>query len=307
MKFGIMTGASFQGITVDSIVSLARRAEAAGFDSLWMAHVRTIDAITALGVAGRETTRIELGTAVTPTYPRHPMAMAQQAMTAAQLCGNRFVLGVGLSHKRVIEGMLGLSYDRPARHMREYLAVLRPLLRGETVNYSGEEFKVANLALSVPGVADVPVVVAALGEHMLRLTGELADGTSTWMVGPRTMAEHIVKYLHDGARTTGRARPRVIGGYPIVLTTAVDAARARIAKTHEIYGQLPSYRAMLDREGYAGPADAAIVGDEATLRREITRLRECGITDFNAAIADTDEGAFNRTFEFLAAVRTEFA
>ncbi|MBM3393472.1 MAG: LLM class flavin-dependent oxidoreductase [Betaproteobacteria bacterium] len=199
MKFGLMTGATFKGLTVDSIVALARQAETAGFASLWMAHVRTIDAITALGIAGRDTTRIELGTAVTPTYPRHPMAMAQQAMTAAQLCGNRFVLGVGLSHKRVIEGMLGLSYDKPARHMREYLTVLRPLLRGETVDFSGEEYRVAGLSLNVPGVSDVPVVVAALGEHMLRLTGEVADGTSTWMTGPRTMAEHILKHMLPAA------------------------------------------------------------------------------------------------------------
>lgn len=307
MKFGIMTGATFQGITVDSIVDLARRAEAAGFDSLWMAHVRTIDAIAALGVVGRETRRLELGTAVTPTYPRHPMAMAQQALTAAQLCGNRFVLGVGLSHKRVIEGMLGLSYDKPARHMREYLAVLRPLLRGETVNFTGEEYRVANLALSVPGVPDVPVVVAALGEHMLRLTGRLADGTSTWMVGPRTMAGHILTHLLPAAREAGRPAPRVIAGFPIVLTTAVEEARARIARSLEIYGQLPSYRAMLDREGYSGPADAALVGDEATLRRELARRRDSGVTDFNASIADTEPGAFDRTFEFLAAVRREFA
>lgn len=307
MKFGLMSGATSQGITVDSIVSLARRAEAAGFDSLWMAHIRSIDAITALGIAGRETTRIELGTAVTPTYPRHPMAMAQQAMTAAQLCGNRFVLGVGLSHKRVIEGMLGLSYDKPARHMREYLSVLRPLLRAETVSFSGEEYRVTELALNVPGVRDVPVVVAALGEHMLRLTGQLADGTSTWMTGPRTMEEHIVPHLVGAAREAGRPSPRVIGGYPIVLTHAVAEARAQIAKSHEIYGQLPSYRAMLDREGYAGPADAALVGDETTLRRELARRRDCGVTDFNAAIADTEAGAFDRTFAFLSAVSTEFA
>lgn len=302
-----MTGATSQGITADSIVALARRAEAAGFDSLWMAHIRTIDAIMTLGIAGRETTRIELGTAVTPTYPRHPMAMAQQAMTAAQLCSNRFVLGIGLSHKRVITDMLGLSYDKPARHMREYLGVLRPLLRGETVNFSGEEYRVSNLALQVPGVTDVPVVVAALGEHMLRLTGQLADGTSTWMTGPRTMAEHIVKHLSAAAREAGRPAPRVIGGYPIVLTTAIDDAHAQIAKSHEIYGQLPSYRAMLDREGYAGPADAALIGDEATLRRELARRRDSGVTDFNAAIAATDAGAFDRTFEFLAAVKSEFA
>ncbi len=307
MKFGLMSGASMQGITVDDIVSLAQRAEEAGFDTLWMAHIRSIDAIAALGVAGRETRRIELGTAVTPTYPRHPMAMAQQALTTAQLSGNRFVLGIGLSHKLVVEGMLGLSYAQPARHMREYLQILRPLLRGELVNFDGEEFRVANLQVAVPGVSDIPVVVAALGEHMLRLTGRLADGTSTWMTGPRTIAEHIVKHLMPAAAAAGRPAPRVIGGYPIVLTNKVDEARAGIAKNLEIYGQLPSYRAMLDREGYSGPAEAALVGDEATLRREIGRIRDSGVTDFNAAIAEAESGAFERTFAFLAAVKGEFA
>lgn len=231
------------------------------------------------------------------------MALAQQAMATAAATANRFVLGIGLSHKLVIEGMLGLSYAHPARHMREYLAVLRPLLRGEVVNHSGSEYRVANLQVSVPGVSDIPVVVAALGEKMLRLTGQLADGTSTWMVGPRTMETHIVRHLSGAASAAGRPAPRVIGGYPIVLTSDVAAARAKIAETFAVYGQLPSYRAMLDLEGYAGPADAALVGDEATLRRELARIRDAGVTDFNAAIADTDTGAFDRTFDFLAAVQ----
>ena len=306
MRFGLMSGASMSGVTVDSIVALAKRAEAAGFASLWMAHIRSIDAIAALGVAGRETTRIELGTAVTPTYPRHPMAMAQQALTTAQLSSNRFVLGIGLSHQRVVEGMLGLSYARPVRHMREYLSVLRPLLRGEMVNFEGEIYRFANLQIDVPGVSDVSVIVAALGEHMLRLAGRVADGTSTWMTGPQTIATHIQPLLSKAAASAGRPAPRVIAGLPIVLTTDVTAAREKIARSLAIYGQLPSYRAMLDREGFAGPGDAALVGDEATLRDALARLRDAGVTDFNASIAEIDAGAFDRTFDFLAEVRGDF-
>ena len=307
MRFGLMSGASMSGVTVDSIVALAKRAEAAGFASLWMAHIRSIDAIAALGVAGRETTRIELGTAVTPTYPRHPMAMAQQALTTAQLSDNRFVLGIGLSHQRVVEGMLGLSYARPVRHMREYLSVLRPLLRGEMVNFEGEIYRFANLQIDVPGVSDVSVIVAALGEHMLRLAGRVADGTSTWMTGPQTIATHIQPLLSSAAASAGRPAPRVIAGLPIVLTTDVTAAREKIARSLAIYGQLPSYRAMLDREGFAGPGDAALVGDEATLRDALARLRDAGVTDFNASIAEIDAGAFDRTFDFLAEVRGDFS
>jgi len=307
MRFGLMSGASMTGVTVDSIVTLAKRAEAAGFASLWMAHIRSIDAIAALGVAGRETSRIELGTAVTPTYPRHPMAMAQQALTTAQLCGQRFVLGIGLSHQRVVEGMLGLSYAQPVRHMREYLSVLRPLLRGEMVNFEGELYRIANLQIDVPGVVDVPVVVAALGEQMLRLTGRVADGTSTWMTGPQTLASHIRPTLAAAAAAAGRPSPRIIAGLPIVLTHEVDAAREKIARSLAIYGQLPSYRAMLEREGHRGPGDAALVGDEAQLRDQLLRLRDAGVTDFNASIAEVDTGAFDRTFEFLASVQREFA
>jgi F420-dependent oxidoreductase-like protein len=307
MKFGLMCGATFGGIAIDDIVALAERAERAAFDSLWMAHVRSIDAIAALGFAGRATSRIELGTAVTPTYPRHPMALAQQALTTAHACNGRFVLGIGLSHQRMVEGVLGLSYAHPARHMREYLNVLRPTLRGEVVNFHGQEFNINGLQLNVPGVPDVPVIVAALGEKMLALSGQLADGTNTWMVGPRTLENHIVPRLNAAAKAAGRPSPRVIAGFPIVLTEAVAEARAKIARALEIYGQLPSYRAMLDREGYAGPGELALVGDETTLRAELARLRAVGVTDFNASIAEVDREAFARTFEFLAAVRHEYA
>jgi alkanesulfonate monooxygenase SsuD/methylene tetrahydromethanopterin reductase-like flavin-dependent oxidoreductase (luciferase family) len=150
-------------------------------------------------VAGRETSRIELGTAVTPTYPRHPMAMAQQALTTAQLCGQRFVLGIGLSHQRVVEGMLGLSYAQPVRHMREYLSVLRPLLRGEMVNFEGELYRIANLQLDVPGVVDVPVVVAALGA---------AGGVSSVVVGGGACWAYVIWVINSRAGRPSRAGRR---------------------------------------------------------------------------------------------------
>ncbi|MSQ67205.1 MAG: TIGR03564 family F420-dependent LLM class oxidoreductase [Gammaproteobacteria bacterium] len=307
MRFGLMTAASLEGLHLEEIIATARQAEAAGFDSLWMANIFSLDAISTLGLVGRETQRIELGTAVTPTYPRHPVAMAQQALTTAQACSNRFVLGLGVSHRAVIEDLFGLSFAQPARHMREYLAALRPLLRGEVSRHVGAEFQLKNAQFRVPNVPDVPVVVAALGRHMLRLTGELADGTSTWMVGPVTMKNHIVPQLMAGALAAGRPAPRVIGGFPVVLTTRVDAARAQLARLLAMYGQLPSYRSMLDREGLADPAEIALVGDEAALRVGLQRLRDSGVTDFNAAIIPVEVGAYARTFDFLAAVRHEFS
>lgn len=305
MRIGIMVGADGKRSTLAAVIGAVQRAEAAGFDDVWMANIFALDAIATLALAGRATRHIGLGTAVTPTYPRHPTAMAQQALTAAAAADNRFVLGIGLSHRLVIEDMFGMSFAKPARHMREYLKVLLPLLRGDVVTYHGEEYRVTNVQLDVPGVEDVPVVLAALGPAMLRLAGELTAGTSTWMVGPKTMEGHIVKHMHAAASAAGRPTPRIIGGFPIVLTRNVDQARAKIAKGLAIYGELPSYRDMLDREGLAGPADLAIIGDETTLRAALTRLAAAGVTDFNASIMGIEEGAYDRTFEFLAAWRME--
>jgi len=285
--------------TLDGAVAYAKRLEAMGFPSLWLAHIFGLDAITTLALIGRETQRLELGTAVVPSYPRHPGALAQQALTAQEASRGRFVLGLGLSHKLVIEDMFGLSYAHPARHMREYLAVLAPLLRGEAVDYEGEQYRV-KLGLNVPGAKPVPLLVAALGSAMLKLAGSLAQGTITWMTGPKTLATHTIPTLNAAAEGAGREVPRVVAAFPIVLTNDAARVHAAIGKNLAMYGILPSYRAMLDREGVAGPAEIAMLGDENALRTRIAQVREIGVTDFVAAIAATNEAEANRTLEFLA-------
>ena len=302
MRIGTMIGADGTGATIDDIIGQARQIEAAGLDSMWMANIFSFDAISTLALVGRETERIRLGTAVTPTYPRHPTAIAQQALTTQAACGGRFTLGIGLSHQIVIETMLGLSYSRRAAHMREYLSVLMPLVRGQTARFSGEEYQVRGVTLDIPGSEGMDVVAAALGPAMLQIAGELADGTNTWMVGPRTMEEHVIKRLTAAASAAGRPAPKVVGAYPVVLTDKPDEAKAKIAGNLTIYGQLPSYRAMLDREGVDGPADIAIAGDENLLRGEIKRLEDMGVTDFNAAIMDVEAGSYERTLEFLGSL-----
>jgi F420-dependent oxidoreductase-like protein len=229
------------------------------------------------------------------------VALAQQALTAAAATGGRFTLGIGLSHKIVIEDMFGLDYSKPARHMREYLEVLGPLLRGEPVDYRGEEYRVKT-SLSVPGASRVPLLVAALGPVMLGIAGRLADGTITWMTGPRTLADHIAPVIGKAARAAGRPAPRIVAGLPIALCRDVASAREKMAKAFEIYGMLPSYRAMLDREGVAGPGDVGLVGDEAALRAQVARLRDAGVTDFDAIVTPVEEGSEARTFEFLASL-----
>jgi len=286
------------GNGIQAIVDYAKMAEERGFSTIWLANIFGIDAVGACAIAGWDTSRIEFGTAVTPTYPRHPTALAQQAVTTSVACDGRFTLGIGLSHQMVIEDMLGLSYAKPAAHMNEYLQVIAPLLKGEAVDYAGEQYKV-KLALDVPGAGEVPLIVAALGPAMLKLAGTYADGTTTWMTGPKTIESHIVPAISSAASEAGRAAPRIVCGLPIVVTRDVDAAREQIAKELAIYGMLPSYRAMLDREGVAGPAELSIVGDEATVRGEIQRLRDVGVTDFNAAIIPIEDGSMDATLDLL--------
>jgi F420-dependent oxidoreductase-like protein len=300
MRIGLMFGGSDTSLA--GAAAQARRAEQSGFATLWLPNIFGLDAITAAALAGREATRIELGTAVVPTYPRHPVALAQQALTAAAATNGRFTLGIGLSHKIVIEDMFGLDYSKPARHMREYLEVLTPLLRGEPVDHRGSEYRV-KAGLAVPGAARVPLLVAALGPVLLGLAGRLADGTITWMTGARTLAEHIAPTIGKAARDAGRPEPRIVAGLPIALCRDAASAREIVAKAFEIYGTLPSYRAMLDREGAAGPGDVALVGDEAALRAQIGRLRDAGVTDFDAAVTSVEEGCEARTLEFLASLR----
>ena len=302
MRMGIMLGADGVRRDIDGLIAIAKQAEQVGLDDVWLANIFSFDAITTLALIGRETERISLGTAVTPSYPRHPTAIAQQALTAQAACKGRFTLGVGLSHKLFIEDMLGLSYQRRAAHMREYLQVLMPLVRGETLSYEGEEYRVRGLRMDIPGSEGMPVLVAALGPAMLKVAGQLADGTSTWMVGPKTMQGHIIPALAAAAEGAGKPAPRVVGGYPIALTAKPDEARAAVGKGLRIYVRMPSYRAMLDREGVGGPQDIAILGDENLLRREIKRLEDMGVTHFNAAIMGVEDGAYERTLKFLGSL-----
>jgi 5,10-methylenetetrahydromethanopterin reductase len=259
-----------------------RRAADDGFASAWMSNIFGLEALTALAVAGSQVPGIEVGTAVIPTYPRHPAVLAQQALTVALALGpGRLTLGIGLSHQIVIESMYGYSFDKPARHMREYLSVLLPLLAGNPVSVDGSTLS-AHIGLSTPRTGRVPVLLAALAPQMLKLAGEQTDGTILWMTGPATVRDYVVPAITAAASAAGRERPRIVCMLPVQVTDDPAAARAAAAEEFAIYGQLPSYRAMLDKEGAAGPADVAIVGAEDTVAAQITALADGGVTDFVA-------------------------
>lgn len=287
-------GGDTAGRTIDDVVAAAKAAEADGFSTFAMSQIFGLDTMGVLAVVGREVPRIELATGVVPTYGRHPITMAQQALTVQAASGNRFALGIGLSHQMVIEGMFGMSFDKPLRHMREYLDVLMPLLNEGKADFDGETIS-THAAIDVANRTAPSVMVAALGPKMLELAGSVTDGTVTWMTGPATLSSHVVPTITAAAKRAGRPAPRVVVALPICVTANADAARERAATDFQVYGFLPSYRAMLDREGAAGPADVAVVGDEATVTKELGRIADSGATEFVASIfGERDERAETR-------------
>ncbi|MFM8862335.1 MAG: TIGR03564 family F420-dependent LLM class oxidoreductase [Acidimicrobiia bacterium] len=293
MRIGIFS----QPASVDKGVEHARLFADMGFGSFWMPQIFGIDALTTLAVVAHEVPDIEFGTAVVPTYPRHPSMLAAQARTVQQVAGGRFSLGIGLSHQMVIEGMFGMSFDKPVRHMREYLDVLTPLLRGEPADATGETLS-AHLALDIADSTPVDVLVAALGSQMLRLTARMAQGTATWMTGAGTIESHIAPTITAAAAEAGRPAPRIVCALPVAVTDDEAGAREMAARDFAVYGMLPSYRAMLDREGVDGPADVAIVGPASVVRDAVERFFAAGATEF-VAVPFTNRDA---TLEVLASM-----
>lgn len=288
--------------TIEDFEASLRRAVDDGFGTYWTPQIFGMDALTAIAVAARAVPGIRVGTSVIPTYPRHPMMLAQQALTTQAATDGRLLLGIGLSHQPVVEGMWGMPFDRPVAHMRDYLEILTPLLHERRVSYAGETLT-GRGEITPPPAEAPPVLVAALGPQMLRLAGRMADGTITWMTGPATIAELTAPTITAAADEAGRPSPAVAVGLPVCVTNDVDAARARADRDFAIYGQLPSYRAMLDREGAATPADVAIIGDATEVADRIGALAGCGATVFAASLfGDRDEQEASR--EVLVSLRS---
>jgi F420-dependent oxidoreductase-like protein len=291
---------------VPDIVAQARRIAESGFDSAVASQIFGPDTLTVLAVVGAQVPGIDLVTSVVPTWPRHPVMLAAQALTVSAVTGGRLVLGIGLSHQIVIENVFGTPFERPARHMQDYLAILRPLLRGEQVSYAGETLKASTFGpLEVTAPAP-KVLVAALAPRMLALAGREADGTATWMTGPATLEAHIVPSIRKAAAGAGRGEPIVAAGLPIAVTADPDGARQRASRAFAVYGTLPSYQAMLEKEGVAGPGDVAIVGDEQAVADQVRRLAAVGVTEFHATPFGSAEEVAT-TVALLTGLRAELA
>ena len=290
-----------------TLLANAREAEGLGFATGWLPHIPwSLDALTAVALAGQVTSRLELGTAVVPTYPRHPLTMAQQALSAHSASAGRVVLGIGPSHPVVIEGMHGLAYTKPARHTAEYVDVLKLAFHCTGhVSHQGEFFQVQAM-LEVPGTAELPmlpVLVSALAPMMLRMAGTKADGTITYWANERAIGEHVVPTIAGAAATAGRPVPRVVAGIPVAVVRDVDAAKNRAATLFAGYHGIPAYQRIRSEGGDAELPDIAIIGDEKTVETRLRAFADAGATDLAAAVLGLDpdrEASMQRTMNLLA-------
>jgi F420-dependent oxidoreductase-like protein len=299
---------------VRKLVADAEAAEAAGFSSIWVPQIPDdFDALTAVALMGRATSRVELGTAVVPIQTRHPIAMAQQALAVQAACEGRLALGLGPSHHWIVEDMLGLSYEHPARLVRDYLEVLDAALDGPgPVDVENDSYRVHN-PLDVTDLTPIPVLLAALAPVMLRLAGERASGTILWMADERAIGDHVAPRITKAAEEAGRPRPRIVAGIPVVLCSSdeVDTARARANQVlgHAEYS--PNYERLLEHGDATDVGDLLAAGDEAAVAGRLRGFRNAGATDLSFRIlpVGTDRDARvasrQRTETFLATLADE--
>jgi 5,10-methylenetetrahydromethanopterin reductase len=306
MRISLITGLDNES-PVDSCIRDLTEARDEGFARLWLTQMPyDVDLFTVLAAALREVPGIDVASGVVPIQNQHPMLLAQRALTLNIVAEGRFTLGIGVTHRAVTEGMWGISWDRSVKRLSEYLDGLLPLLAKEQANASGELVTTRG-ALQIPHAPTPQVYVAALGPQMLRVAGRRTSGTITWMTGPKTLREHIGPALRAAAADAGRQEGSVAvaAALPVSVTDDVEAARSHAAQQFAMYGHLPSYRAMLDREGYAGPEDAALIGDESTVRQHLDELRNAGVDEFVCIPFDPSPEAAQRTRACLRAWQTQ--
>jgi F420-dependent oxidoreductase-like protein len=267
MRIGLYVGDQSD---LQSQIGQVRAAAEHGLASAFFNQVLAWDPLTVAALAGAAVPGIELGTGVVQTYPRHPISLAGQALTVAAATGNRFTLGVGPSHKQLIEGVFGLSYDRPAHHTREYLTALRAELSG-----TGH--------VQVPGAQPPPVLLSALGPVMLRIAGELADGTVTVWATPATIADHIRPRIDAVAKD-----PRVVAAVMLSVTARPDAVRAEVAGVVGFVSDFDSYRVLLDRQGQSNVAETIVAGDEDAVAAAVRAYADAGATDVLVSLVGDD-------------------
>jgi len=287
--------------TIDQTIERARALRDRGFTSLWAAQIFGPDTLTTFALVGRELPTLDLGTAVVPIQPRHPSMLAAQARTVENAIGGHLSLGVGLSHQVVVESMWGLSFERPASYMKEYLEALAPMLRGEDVMSLGERVKVVSGTMGPKEWVAPSLLVAALGPQMLKIAGTLTDGTCLWMTGVKTVASHIAPNIRAAAAEAGRPAPRIVCALPICVTTDAASAREKINEGLAVYPTLPSYAKMMAKEGAVTPADVGFIGSKEQVTDLIGQLAQAGATEFQAGVTGSRDEQ-EATYELLSSL-----
>lgn len=300
MRIGLFCGADCA--TPSALIARAIDAEARGYATAWVPQTPFFDALSALCAVAVRTSTIELGTGVVPVQTRHPATMAQQALTLAQLAGDRVCLGIGATHAPVSEGWWGVPYRGIVDIVREYVEIVATMLIDRKIDHVGTHYT-ARLGLAEGGPTP-SLVLAALGPKMLDIAGGSCAGTFTWMTGVHTLASRTIEPLRAAATQAARPAPRVIAGLPICLTTDLDAARAFAEPRLAFSAAMPSYKRAIEWEGVASPVDIALIGNEAELRRRLAALEAIGVTDYCANIVASDADRDN-TFAFLGELARE--
>jgi F420-dependent oxidoreductase-like protein len=298
----VRIGVSATSRNLDEVIAQARSLEADGFSSLWFGSPILGDPLAGMAVVGRETTTLELGTSVVQTYPCHPLLQANRAASVANAMGRSVTLGIGPSHKSLVTGIYGLSYDHPGRSTEEYATILSGLLRGEIVNFDGADWTAHSMRpveLSHP----VPLLLSAMSPRLLRIAGEQASGTITFLAQAAALDSHIVPKIRAAAAAAGRPEPRVVAGLPVAVHDDEGEARAAIGGSMAgIFDNEPNYQRVLAAGGYDGTAAAAIVGNERSVRRQLQALIDAGATDIWASpfpVGDDRQASLRRTRDTL--------
>lgn len=298
-------GLTARGANVEELLEHASWAERSGFTSLWYSSQHAGDPMVIMALTGRSTSRIEIGTAVLQTYPCHPLLQANRLWSvAAAINRPGFTVGIGPSHGPLVRDVYGLSYDHPGRSTEEYVTILTELLHGRSVDFDGQDWSTHG-SLASPPPHPVPVLVSAMSPRLLGVAGGIADGTITYMASARVVGSRVVPQLEAAARQVGRPRPRVVAGIPLAVHDDVTEARSAYLSGPGVYATMPNYRQVVAAGGHDSPAEVAIVGDEASVTRQLQAVMDAGADDIWAGIfpvGDDIAGSLRRTTDLLAAL-----
>jgi F420-dependent oxidoreductase-like protein len=302
------------GRSLDTALERVELAERLGYESVWVTHIAARDALTTLMAYASRTERVRLGTGVMPIYSRKPATTAMSAAPVDEFSGGRLVLGLGVSHRPTMEAWFDEKIEKPVREMREYVAIVRAVLRGEDPP-QGERFRSSFHFLGYEPRPEIPIYIAGLSPGMLRLAGEIADGVVLWLCNPSYLRDVVVPSVTEGRERAGKELEGfdIVAAVPSAVTSEPEEVRDKLRQELVPYFHLPFYRAMLERSGFgddvAGadeghPAsdrflDAlAAIGDPEEAVASVRRYREAGAT--SPCVGSVSRTDFDVTLEVLA-------